>query len=153
MSWVAGEEEMPRPAMPFLNAGSLRDVCFQQAFRRSSSPEVWNSLSGEIYVSLPKESGFLLGKMVLYDSPKQSQLCGVAQVGHRFGFATYEKIRKAQFEQLARSQICKSLFRYSMGCFNCWIFFLQIISSAGVASLKGFINEKYSGKYITFLIK
>lgn len=37
---------------------------------------------------------------------------------------------------------------YSVGHFGCWVFVLQIISSAGVTRCKGFINESYSGKYI-----
>lgn len=107
VSWAGGEEEVPQPAVLFLNAGSSLNVCFQQTSRRSSSPEVWNPFSSEIYVSLPKGSAFLLGKMVLYDLPKQSQLHSMTQAGHRFGFTTDERIRKAQFEQLAHSQFCK----------------------------------------------
>lgn len=122
LSGRRGEERMPWPAISFLNAGFLLNVCFQQASRQSSSPEVWNSLSGEIYVSLPKGSAFLLGKTVLYDLPKQSQLRGIAQAGRRFCSATDEKIRKAQFEQLAHSQFCKSVLKYSVGCFNCYFY-------------------------------
>lgn len=57
--------------------------------------------------------------MVLYDLPKQSQLRGIAQTACRFASATDEKIRKAQFEQLAHSQVLKLVLKCSMGCFDC----------------------------------
>lgn len=62
VSWAGGEEEKAWPTMLFLNAGFLLNVCFQQASGRFSSPEVWNALSMEIYVSLPKRGAFLLGR-------------------------------------------------------------------------------------------
>ena len=57
---------------------------------------------------------------MLCDLPKQSQLRGLAQAGHSFGSATEEKTRKSQFEGLANSQFCKSVLKYSMGCFDCY---------------------------------